>query len=48
VRSLPVFILTRLLLQGMTIVAAVLVVSANLIVDVIQAAIDPRVRAASA
>ena len=32
------------LLQGMTIAAAVLVVSAGFVVDVIQAAIDPRVR----
>jgi peptide/nickel transport system permease protein len=32
------------LLQGMTIAAAVLVVGANLAVDVVQAAIDPRVR----
>jgi ABC-type dipeptide/oligopeptide/nickel transport system permease component len=32
------------LLQGMTIAAAVLVVTANLVVDMVQAAIDPRVR----
>jgi peptide/nickel transport system permease protein len=32
------------LLQGMTIAAAVLVVTANLVVDVVQAAVDPRVR----
>jgi peptide/nickel transport system permease protein len=32
------------LLQGMTVAAAVMVVSANLVVDVVQAAIDPRVR----
>ena len=32
------------LLMGMTIVAAVMVVTANLVVDMVQAAIDPRVR----
>ncbi len=35
------------LLQGMTIVTAAMVVVANLAVDVVQAAIDPRVRLTS-
>jgi peptide/nickel transport system permease protein len=34
------------LLQGMTVVTAALVVTANLVVDVLHAAIDPRVRIA--
>jgi peptide/nickel transport system permease protein len=34
------------LLQAMTVVAAILVVSANLVMDVLHAAIDPRIRMA--